>query len=256
MDGRQIVMLAEGWEVIQSGITKLINTLEGVPEESPMDRELYSRLHTTIYNMCSQKPPHDYSEALYHRYEAVYNDYLKSKVLPAIQEKQQDGVCMLQELVKRWANHKVMVTKLCRYFNYLDRYYIARRGIPTLKDVGIGCFREVDVVISLINRERDGEEIDQTLLKNVLEIFVEIGNENDKKNMEYYVNDFETAFLNDTKDYYTQKASSWSQEEYAVKADECLQREKDRVSHYLHSSTEEKLLKIVQDVLNAAPTNA
>ncbi|XP_026438898.1 uncharacterized protein LOC113337438 [Papaver somniferum] len=89
--------------------------------------------------------------------------------------------------------------------------------------------------------KREGEEIDQMLLKNALEIFVDIGNENDTQNIEYYANDFETQFLNDTADYCTRKASNWTREEYAMKAEECLKTEKDRVSHYLHSSTEEKL---------------
>ncbi|KAI3835273.1 hypothetical protein MKW98_020389, partial [Papaver atlanticum] len=116
--------------------------------------------------------------------------------LPAIQEKH-DDVSMLQELVKRWANHKVLVGKLCRSFNFLDRYYIARRELPTLKNVGFGCLRKIvgaemkvrvkDDVITLINQEREGEEINQTLVQNVLEIFVDLRNEDDTQNMEYYV---------------------------------------------------------------------
>ncbi|KAI3835276.1 hypothetical protein MKW98_020392 [Papaver atlanticum] len=231
--------LEEGWAILQKGITKVINTLEGVPEE-PMDGKFLSEMHTTTYNMCTQKPPHDYSAQLYERYVGVFNDYLKSKALPAIQEK--DDASMLQELIKRWENHKVMVRKLSGFFNYLDRYFIVRRSLPSLKDSGFGCFRKIDAVIKLVNQERDGEEIDQTLVKNVLEIFL------DGLDKKYYVDDFETAFLNDTKDYYTRKVST--QED--LKAEECLQREKDRVSHYLHSSTEKKLLKAVQDVVNPA----
>ncbi|KAI3977418.1 hypothetical protein MKX01_000331 [Papaver californicum] len=254
----EVVEWEEGWAILQMGITKLINFLEGVPE-SPTDGAGFSTLYTTVHNMCIQKFPYNYSGELYKRYEGVYNDYLSCKVLPTIQEKH-DDVSMLQELVKRWANHKVMVSKLSRIFNYLDRYYIPGRSLPSLKDAGFGCFGKIvgeemkvrvkDAVISLINQERDGEEIDQILLKNVLQIFVDLGNMDATQIMEYYANDFETAFLNDTSDYYTRKASNWTQEEYAIKAEECLQREKDRVSHYLHSSTEEKLLKIVQDVLN------
>ncbi|KAI3890427.1 hypothetical protein MKX03_037216 [Papaver bracteatum] len=242
--------LEEGWAILQKGITKVINTLEGVPED-PMDGKFLSEMHTTTYNMCTQKPHHDYSAQLYERYVGVFNDYLKSKALPAIQEKQDDA-SMLQELVKRWENHKVMVRKLSGFFNYLDRYFIVRRSLPSLKDTGFCCFRKIvyetlkvrvkDAVIKLVNQERDGEEIDQTLVKNVLEIFV------DGLDKKYYVDDFETAFLNDTKDYYTRKVST--QED--LKAEECLQTEKDRVSHYLHSSTEEKLLKVVQDVVNPA----
>ncbi|KAI3871979.1 hypothetical protein MKX03_020290, partial [Papaver bracteatum] len=39
-----------------------------------------------------------------------------------------------------------------------------------------------------------------------------------------------------------------------ITAVECFQREKDRVSHYLHSSTEKKLLKQVQ--AQVLPENA
>ncbi|XP_026458746.1 cullin-1-like [Papaver somniferum] len=230
MDGN-IVELEEGWEIIQNGIKMLVNTLEGVRTESPM----FASIYTTVFIMCTQIPPHKYFGQFYKRYQRVYNDYLRSKVLPAIQEKQQqhsDDVSMLQELVKRWANHKVMVTKLSHYFNYLDRQYIPKRMadhgvyVPGVKDVGFGFFHDIvyakmkvkvrDVVIALINQERRGNEIDRSLVKDVLDIFVEIGNENDKDKLDYYVNDFETAFLSDMVDYYTRKGSN------EITAIECL----------------------------------
>ena len=31
--------------------------------------------------MCTQKPPHDYSQQLYDRYRASFQDYISSKVL-------------------------------------------------------------------------------------------------------------------------------------------------------------------------------
>ena len=34
----------------------------------------------TIYNMCTQKPPHDYSEALYNRYRDVFTYYINESV--------------------------------------------------------------------------------------------------------------------------------------------------------------------------------
>jgi len=36
----------------------------------------------TIYNMCTQKPPHDYSEALYERYKQAFTQYINEKVRP------------------------------------------------------------------------------------------------------------------------------------------------------------------------------
>ena len=34
----------------------------------------------TIYNMCTQKPPHDYSEQLYIRYKTAFTVYVAEKV--------------------------------------------------------------------------------------------------------------------------------------------------------------------------------
>lgn len=56
-----------------------------------------------------------------------------------------------------------------------------------------------------INRERDGEQVDKTLLKNVLNIFVEIGS----GKTHYYETDFEAHMLRETSTYYSQKASIW-----------------------------------------------
>jgi len=99
-------------------------------------------------------------------------------------------------------------------FNYLDRYFIARRSLPALSDVGLMTFRDLvyaemkinvkDAVIALVDREREGEQIDRALLKNVLGFFVEIG----IGNMDAYEADFETSMLQDTAAYYSRKAAS------------------------------------------------
>ncbi|CAI0466808.1 unnamed protein product [Linum tenue] len=256
MNERKMIDLEQGWEFMQKGITKLKNILEGLPEPQ-FSSEDYMMLYTTIYNMCTQKPPHDYSQQLYDKYREAFEDYITSMVLPSLREKHDEF--MLRELVKRWTNHKVMVRWLSRFFHYLDRYFIARRSLSPLNEVGLTCFRNLvylelngkvrDAVISLIDQEREGEQIDRALLKNILDIFVEIG----MGQMDYYENDFEDAMLKDTAAYYSRKASNWILEDscpdYMLKAEECLKREKERVSHYLHSSSEPKLLEKVQNEL-------
>ncbi|THU72841.1 hypothetical protein C4D60_Mb04t16460 [Musa balbisiana] len=67
MHERKTIDLEQGWEFMQKGITKLKNILEGLPE-SQFSSEDYMMLYTTIYNMCTQKPPHDYSQQLYDKY--------------------------------------------------------------------------------------------------------------------------------------------------------------------------------------------
>ncbi|KAG4186947.1 hypothetical protein ERO13_A08G074300v2 [Gossypium hirsutum] len=253
--------LDKGWDYMQKGITKLKRILEGLPEP-PFTSEEYMMLYTTIYNMCTQKPPHDYSQQLYDKYREAFEEYITSTVLPSLREKHDEF--MLRELVKRWANHKVMVRWLSRFFHYLDRYFIARRSLPTLNEVGLTCFRDLvyqevhakvkDAVITLIDKEREGEQIDRALLKNVLDIFVEIG----MGQMDRYEDDFEADMLQDTGAYYSRKASSWIEEDscpdYMLKA-RMPKKERDRVSHYLHSSSETKLSEKVQNELLVAYAN-
>ncbi|KAF9591384.1 hypothetical protein IFM89_004069 [Coptis chinensis] len=262
MAQRKVVELEEGWELMQKGVTKLKNILVGLPEPQFNSGD-YMTLYTTIYNMCTQRSPHDYSEQLHDRYKTVFEDYIAETVLQSIQEKHDEY--MLKELVQRWNNHKVMVRWLSRFFHYLDRFFITRRSLPSLKDVGFICFRDLvfeeikvnakDIVISFINREREGEHINRGLLKNVVDIFVELG----LGGMDWYENDFEVALLDDTSAYYTRKVSKWIHDdacpEYMLKAEECLKREKDRVSHYLHSNSEQKLLERAQHELLTVPTN-
>eukprot|EP00243_Klebsormidium_subtile_P006329 TRINITY_DN2673_c0_g1_i1.p1 TRINITY_DN2673_c0_g1~~TRINITY_DN2673_c0_g1_i1.p1 ORF type:complete len:750 (+),score=285.37 TRINITY_DN2673_c0_g1_i1:24-2252(+) len=256
MADKKVIELEQGWAFMRKGITKLKNLLEGIPEEQ-FNSEEYMMLYTTIYNMCTQKPPHDYSQQLYDRYRESFEEYIAQMVMPALREKHDEF--LLRELVKRWDNHKVMVRWLSRFFNYLDRYFVTRRSLPILNDVGLICFRDLvysemkvivkDAVIALIDREREGEQVDRALLKNVLGIFVEIG----MSSMDAYEHDFEVALLADTAEFYSRKASTWivddSCPDYMRKAEECLRKEKERVGHYLHQSSETKLLEKVQHEL-------
>lgn len=114
MNERKTIDLEQGWEFMQKGITKLKNILEGLPEPQ-FSSEDYMMLYTypfllfffsnlnlclflsivivsdnvvvllnfaysTIYNMCTQKPPHDYSQQLYDKYKESFEEYITSTV--------------------------------------------------------------------------------------------------------------------------------------------------------------------------------
>ncbi|KAL3505756.1 hypothetical protein ACH5RR_031138 [Cinchona calisaya] len=250
----RIITFDEEWGSVEVGITKLINNLEEGKSQTPISSEDYMMLYTTIFEMCTQKPPYDYSQRVYDKYEQTFEDYIISTVLPSLREKHDES--MLRELVKRWSNHKIMVRRMSIFFDYVDRYFATRRSLPPLNEVGLTCFRDLvyqelrhiirNAVLSLIDQEREGEQIDRALLKNVVDIFIEIG----MGQMDYYENDFEVAMLNNTVAYYSRKAADWilqeSCQDYMLKAEESLKLEKDRVSNYLHSSSQSKLIEKVQ----------
>ena len=116
--------------------------------------------------------------------------------------------------------------------------------------------REVrSAILDLIRRERECELVDKKLVKEVIEIFVEMrGNRN---NLEVYVTDFEEMLLSTTADYYGRESAKWVEKdsfpEYMRKAEDRLKQEQERVGHYLHSSTEEKLLKVCDEQLLQMP---
>ncbi|OMO49804.1 hypothetical protein COLO4_38370 [Corchorus olitorius] len=262
---RRIILLEDGWAFMEQGITKLKRILEGLPEPQFSSQE-YMHLYTTIYDMCTQTPrpndstPNDYSEQLYDKYRGAFENYIATTVLPSIEDKYNEF--MLRELVNQWVNHKVMIKWLSRFFHYLDRFFIPRRNLPTLHQVGMNCFRDLvyrvvhekarKAIIFLIDEEREGKQIDRALLKNVLGIFVEMG-------MDRYEEDFEAEMVKESGAYYSRKASSWIEEDscpdYMIKAEESLKKEKERVTHYLDSSTETKLIEIVQQKLLVAHAN-
>ncbi|KAL6178405.1 hypothetical protein ACLB2K_049923 [Fragaria x ananassa] len=252
----EFIEFDEGWEFLQKGITKLKRILEGLPE-TQFSSEEYMKLYSTIYKMCTQDPLNDYSQQLYDKYRETFEVYIISTVLPALREKPEQS--MLQELVKRWKNHKAMVRWLSRFFHFIDRYFITRRSLPTLDEVALDSFRDLVycevnanarvALIDLIHKEREGGQIDRELVKNVVDMFVEIGN----GKMDAYEKDLEAHILENTSNYYSLKASSWileySSPDYMLKVDECLRMERERVAHYLHSSSEHKLVNKVKDEL-------
>ncbi|KAF5207070.1 cullin-1-like [Thalictrum thalictroides] len=249
-----------GWSIMQEGIQKLINILEGIPNNFTSDE--YMQYYTVVYELCSSKASEP-SQKFYDKYKETFQEYITSKVLPSLREKKDEE--FVREIVKRWSNHKVMVRWLSRFFHYLDRYYLDREKLPSTEEVGFMTFFDMVYLgmkdqlrlelISMINREREGEKIDQNLLKNALDIYVEMG----RGSLKHYENDMEEAMLENVTAYYSQKASSWimvdSYEDYMLKAKECMEQEKDRVACYLPSSSQKKLLEIVDRELLSSYTS-
>lgn len=262
-----VILLEEGWNRLKTGgvmkIEQILEDMQGGVYKSYISTEEYSALYTTVYTMCTQKPPNNWSEHLYNNYCEAVKDYLSARILPRIKEKHDEA--MLRELVRRWENHKLMIKFLSHVFKYLDRFYVKRLSLPELAEVGSQSFHEIvfnavkrdvrSAILELIRRERECEIIDRKLVKEVVEIFVEMGGA--RNSLEVYVTDFEDMLLSTSADFYSRESSKWAEEDsfpdYMCKAEDRLQQEQQRVANYLHSSTEEKLLKVCDEQLLQTP---
>jgi len=208
--------------------------------------------------MCTQRSPYNWSRDLYTRHGETIEGYLRNTVLPALQDKTgQGGTILLNELKHRWSNHQIMNKWLKKFFTYLDRYYVKHHSLPTLEQAGLQHFKTeiydnskentTSAIISLIDEEREGEIIDKTLVKSIVELYESMG----MGSLESYTSDLETPLLEATRSYYGRKREDWiskdSTPDYLIKAEKSLGEEKTRVAEYLNPATEPKIRKVVED---------
>jgi cullin 1 len=270
-----IISLRDGWERLRTnGIEKLIRMIEqkdGDEKEFFLNEE-YMALYTDSYSMCIQKAPNCFTSQLYDRYQETLNSYLDSRSYPAITGK--SGKAMIQELVKRWESHNLMVDWMWKIFRYIDRFYVDRHNKSSLREVGLLQFRMLIFnrvkdattasLLDLIKLDRDGEETDRDLLRAAIRIYVDMGQRLKRNNLNpsanttvfdtsVYKDEFEADFILATKEYYSKESLSWLEEdscpEYLRKAEQKIEAERKRLADYLHGCSEQKLMEALYETL-------
>jgi len=209
--------------------------------------------------MCTQRSPYNWSRELYQRHGETIDRYLTETVLPALRDRSgQGGPVLLTELKLRWGNHQIMNKWLKKFFTYLDRYYVKHHSLPTLTQAGLRCFRTriydemksetTAAILGLINDEREGQLIDKSLIKSVVELYEEMGMDT----LDCYNSDLEEPLLTNTREFYARKREDWindSTPDYLIKAENSLTAEHGRVKDYLNGNSEAKLQKVLEEEL-------
>ena len=111
-------------------------------------------------------------------------------------------------------------------------------------------------ILRLIERQRNGQEIDQGLVKKVVDSFVSLGLDEadiNKAHLDVYKEHFEIPFLEATEKYYKLESEAFLAEnsisDYLKKAEERLREEEDRVERYLNTNTRKPLISKCEHVL-------
>ena len=114
----------------------------------------------------------------------------------------------------------------------------------------------MEAVLRLVEKQRNGETIDQMQIKAIVDSFVSLGlDEADtaKPTLDVYRMYFERPFIAATKDYYTNESRRFVAEnsvvEYMKKAEARLDEEKERVGLYLHPDILRKLMETCNEAL-------
>mmetsp|Transcript_70999 Transcript_70999/g.199257 ORF Transcript_70999/g.199257 Transcript_70999/m.199257 type:complete len:522 (+) Transcript_70999:189-1754(+) len=258
MSSPRIINLDDGWnnEIKVKAIDRLEDILnQDLKKEGSMfSPKEYVQTYTTCYNMCTQKSPYNWSEQLYQRHGETISRYLSDTVLPSLRD--QHDEFLLRELTRRWGNHQIMNKWMQKFFMYLDRYYVKHHSLPSLLDAGLKHFKSLifdevkrdvaNAMLDLINQERDGAIIDRGLVKSCVQLFEAMG----MGCLDAYTLDFEEQLLASTQEYYARKSAEWIEGDgtpaYMVKAEAALETERERVTAYLNSASEGKLLGVVE----------
>jgi cullin 1 len=111
-------------------------------------------------------------------------------------------------------------------------------------------------VLRLITLQRNGEVIDQGLVKKVVDSFVSLGLDNtdlNKECLDIYKEHLEAPFIAATDQYYKKESEAFlaqnSVSDYLKKAEERLREEEDRVERYLNTKTRKELISKCEHVL-------
>lgn len=197
-----------------------------------------------------------------------------SKHLAEIHEKSVSHVdeALLAYYIREWDRYTTAAKYINHLFRYLNRHWVKREIDEGKKDIydvytlhlvqwREELFSKVNVnvmaaVLIMVEKQRNGETIEQAQIKSVVDSFVSLGldeSDSTKPTLDVYRYHFEKPFLEATTTYYENESAQFVAEnsvvEYMKKAEIRLEEEKARVGLYLHPDIMTPLMKACLGVL-------
>ncbi|KAL7629050.1 ubiquitin ligase (cullin) of SCF [Parahypoxylon ruwenzoriense] len=274
--------IGQTWEYLQAGISKImINLQDG------MDMSTYMGIYTAVHNFCtSQKAvglgnsnavgqahrgAHLLGEDLYKKLKEYLNDHLNGLYE---QSKAHTDEALLAFYIREWNRYTIAAKYIHHLFRYLNRHWVKREmdeGKKNTYDVytlhlyqwrteffTLVSKKVMDAVLMLVEKQRNGETIEHSQIKQVVDSFVSLGlDEHDatKSTLDTYRFHFEKPFLAATEEFYKAESKQFVAEnsvvEYMKKAEARLAEEEERVRMYLHNDIALPLKKTCNKALIA-----
>ncbi|KAL9057528.1 MAG: hypothetical protein Q9162_002260 [Coniocarpon cinnabarinum] len=268
------------WATLEDGIERIMTHLtEGI------DMAQYMKLYSTVHNFCtSQKgingattsPAHGAQRGAHLLGEELYNHlsrYLKSHLEAVLRNGPgQSDEQLLVYYIKEWKRYTTAATFVNHLFRYLNRHWVKREieeGKKNIYDVytlhlvtwyqvmfGDTQNTVMAAVLRLVERLRNGETVEHSQIKSVVDSFVALGideNDQNKGTLEVYRNYFEKPFLANTESYYQTESDRFLAEnpvvEYMKKAETRLNEEREHVPLFLIEDIRTPLTKVCNETL-------
>ncbi|KAJ3065411.1 hypothetical protein HDU98_011214, partial [Podochytrium sp. JEL0797] len=233
--------LVATWQQIQNGIEIIL-----IRFEDGLDYAKYMSLYTTIYDYCTsvkmnptanlaggstsmlhQKGANLMGADLYSKLKA----YLKQHLQDLLANRDSANEVLLVFYTKEWTKYTRAGTYIHHVFKYLNRHWVKReideghKHIYDINTLALVSWRDhlfmtvqseiMEAVLLLIEKQRSGETIEQSLIKSVVDSFVALGldeNDSTKATLDVYKEYFEKPFIAATETYYKSESETFLSE--------------------------------------------
>ena len=212
---------------------------------------------------------HLLGEDLYQRLIGYLSDHLRGVREDASQHADE---ALLKFYIKQWDRFTTAGTYNNHLFRYLNRHWVKRevdegkKNVYDIYTLHLVRWKDdmfeythksvMDAVLRLVERQRNGETIEQSQIKSIVTSFVSLGlDESDttKSTLEVYKERFEAPYLEATKKYYQNESKQFlavnSVVDYMKKAEARLDEEKEHVPVYLLNEIMSPLMKTCENAL-------
>lgn len=184
------------------------------------------------------------------------------------------GEALLRFYATEWDRYTTGANFVHRLFAYLNRHWVkrekdeGRKFVYTVYILALVQWKEhmfryiqgkdrlTAALFDQIEKQRNGETIEASLIKKVVDSLVSLGldeYDSNRQNLDFYRQEFERYFITFTEAYYKNESDAFVSQntttDYMKKAETRLKEEEERVELYLHSSTRVKLVPSCENVL-------
>ncbi len=212
----------------------------------------FEELYNYGYKMCLHKRV----DVLYNGVCELIKDHLL-ELLEHVHRLPEEG--LLNGIKRTWDDFKIAATNIKDILLYMNRNHVKKLEKPDSFDIAIMYFRDIiiyndkirerlkSVLLANVASERDGNVIDRHLIRSVVFVLVELG---------AYEETFEKEVLEQAKAFYSHESKMLMSEctcaDYMRRVEVRILEEGNRASSYLSSSSQAKLLSVVEAQLITA----
>lgn len=214
-------------------------------------------LYQNVENICFEKQ----SNLAYSALKGLCEEHIRNEI-PKLTMHMDNHIDYLNLLNNHWQDHCSQMLMICQIFLPLDRGYVLNNPlILSIWDLSLEIFKNhiinnktiqsrcVNGLLMLIERERNGEMVDRSLIKNLLTMLYKL---------QLYQTIFETEFIKSSEKLYSIEGETLIQQleipEYLIHVEKRFNEENNRLLHYLHQSTRPFIISCLEKFLIANHT--